>query len=84
MHSEVDHANVVATNAIHAEIAASEAICLVALGRHSKAERHVEAVRYLRSAGGDHTTLGRLLTMKTRAGYGVQSLTAVNATRCVE
>lgn len=84
MHPQVEYADVVATNAIHAGIAASDALCLITLGGHSKADNHVDAVRYLRSAGGDHTTLGRLLTMKTRAGYGVQSLTVVNATRCIE
>lgn len=38
------YADVIATNANHAGIAASDAFCLLTLGRHSKSENHADAI----------------------------------------
>ncbi|MFC4905565.1 DNA-binding protein [Kocuria oceani] len=78
------YADVIATNAIHAGIAASDAFCLLTLGRHSKSENHADAVSVLKAAEGDGTTLSRLLGEKTKAGYNVKSLTRPKATKCIE
>ncbi len=54
------------------------------LRKHSKSENHADAVRVLKTAGGDSATLGRLLSEKTKAGYNVESLTRAKATKCLE
>lgn len=78
------YADVIATLAVHAGIAASDAFCLLALGQHSKSENHADAVNVLKKAGGDNATLSRLLGEKTKAGYNVESLTRTKSTRCIE
>jgi hypothetical protein len=59
---------------VHAGIAAADVICCTRLGRHARGENHDDAVRLLeqldRKAAG---SLGVLLGMKTRAGYGSDS-----------
>lgn len=74
----------IATLAVHAGIAASDAFCLLALGQHSKSENHADAVNVLKKAGGDNATLSRLLDEKTKAGYNVESLTRAKSTKCIE
>ncbi len=78
------YADVIATLAVHAGIAASDAFCLLALGHHSKSENHADAVNVLKKAGGDSATLSRLLGEKTKAGYNVESLTRAKSTKCME
>lgn len=74
----------IATNAIHAGIAASDAFCLLTLGRHSKSGDHADAINVLKIAEGDSASLGRLLGEKTKAAYNVKSLTRAKATKCME
>ncbi|MCZ2405045.1 hypothetical protein IV498_18250 [Paenarthrobacter sp. Z7-10] len=78
------YADVIATLAVHAGIAASDAFCLLALGQHSKSENHADAVNVLKKGGGDSATLSRLLGEKTKAGYNVESLTRAKSTKCIE
>ncbi|BCW75448.1 hypothetical protein [Arthrobacter sp. NicSoilB11] len=78
------YADVIATLAVHAGIAASDAFCLLVLGQHSKSENHADAVNVLKKAGGDSANLSRLLGEKTKAGYNVKSLTRAKATKCIE
>lgn len=62
------------TLCIHAGIAAADAICCRALGRHAQGDSHDEATALLRSVtpGGNSLVQGlaALLAMKTRAEYG--------------
>ncbi|MCU1532683.1 MAG: hypothetical protein JWO49_2254 [Arthrobacter sp.] len=78
------YADVIATLAVHAGIAASDSFCLLRLGQHSKSENHADAVHVLKKAGGDSATLSRLLGEKTKAAYNVTSLTRAKATKCIE
>ena len=56
---------------IHAGIAASDAICAGALGKHAKGQDHNQAVTLLASVDKEAArALSVLLAMKTRAGYG--------------
>ncbi|MEC5179217.1 hypothetical protein [Arthrobacter sp. CG_A4] len=78
------YADVIATLAIHAGIAASDVFCLLTRGQHSKSENHADAVNLLKTAGGDSAALSRLLGEKTKAGYNVKSLTRAKATKCLQ
>ncbi|HVC99781.1 MAG TPA: hypothetical protein VNG93_01375 [Candidatus Dormibacteraeota bacterium] len=77
--SDEELANAFVTLCIHAGIAAADVICCRALSKHAQGEDHKEAVGLLRSAT-PLTTLANdldvLLGMKTRAGYGAESVTA--------
>ncbi|MGK7221893.1 hypothetical protein ACSNO4_03750 [Kocuria flava] len=84
LNDEESYADVIATNAVHAGIAAADVVCLLALGQHSKAENHADAVKMLREAGGDTAALSRLLSEKTKAGYNIKSLTRTKAAKCIE
>lgn len=73
------------TLAVHAGIAASDAICCLALGRHSQGDDHQEAVKLLGAVRPDGATLGRalsaLLAIKTKAGYSHRSVNTVDRGR---
>lgn len=61
----------VVTLYVHAGIAAADAICAAALGKHAKGPDHHNAVALLASVDGlASKSLSVLLGMKTRAGYG--------------
>lgn len=84
LNEDTVYADVIATMAVHAGIAAADAFCLIKLGRHSKSGTHADAVAVMKEAGGDHMSLSRLLNEKTKAGYNVESLTRAKALTCVE
>ena len=66
----LDAPDVVATNAIHAAIAAADAITCHALGERSNDANHASAVELLRRVdAGLATALKRALDRKTQAGY---------------
>ena len=66
-----DVADAVVTLFVHAGIAASDAPCARKLHVHSKGSDHMEAVALLRTVNQTASQhLKRLLSMKTRAGYG--------------
>lgn len=72
--------DVVVTNAVHAGIAASDALCCVRLGERSADQDHAAAVRLL--AGIDQglaSDLGRLLALKTSAAYETRRVHAADA-----
>lgn len=73
-----DFANVAASLAVLAGIAASDSACCKAHGYRSRAERHMEAVRVLeRVANGGKEAgeaLRRLLDLKDSAQYGLFNL----------
>ena len=70
---------------ILAGIAAADAICCRALGRHAQGDNHAEAVAMVRSVqpdGGELAlALGALLGMKTKAGYGQEPVSAHDKVR---
>ena len=74
-HGRDEYLNVAAALAILAGIAASDAICGMRLGRVHRGDDHRGAVDLLRTATPDGpklaTTLGRLLSLKDAAHYGV-------------
>ena len=84
LNAEEVYADVIATLAVHAGIAACDAFCVLELGRHSKTENHADAVKTFREAGGDSAVLSRLLGEKTKAGYNVANLTRSKSTKCME
>lgn len=81
-HQEV--ADAVVTLCVHAGIAASDAICLAALGHHAHGQDHNDAVILLKSVDKDAAKhLGTLLAMKTRAGYGYSPVSAEQMKKAV-
>jgi hypothetical protein len=79
-----EYLNVAAGLAVLAGIAASDAICGAKLGRIHRGEDHLGAQDMLRRATPDGdklaTQLGRLLSLKDAAHYGVQVVSSRNAT----
>lgn len=71
------------SNAVLAGIAASDAICGLALGERSSGEDHAQAVTLLRRATHPATkaanSLRRLLAEKTPVQYGVQPISATDS-----
>jgi len=80
----LDAPDVVATCAIHAAIAAADAITCHALGERSSDGNHESAVALLRQVDASlATALKRALDRKTQAGYESLDVSATDATRCV-
>ena len=81
----LDAPDVVATCAIHAAIAASDAITCHALGERSNDGNHVSAVDLLRQVDAKlATALKRALDRKTQAGYESVDVSAADAASCVK
>ena len=80
----IDAPDVVATCAIHAAIAAADAITCHTLGERSNDGNHVSAVELLhRVDAGLATALKRALDRKTQAGYESADISATDAASCV-
>ena len=80
----LDAPDVVATCAIHAAIAAADAITCHALGERSSDGNHATAVDLLRQVDTSlAAALKRALDRKTQAGYESVDVTAAEATSCV-
>ena len=77
---EEDVGDAYVTLCVHAGIAAADAICCLALREHARGETHHEAIQLIGRVrpGGEELakTLSALLTVKTRAGYSAQPVTA--------
>lgn len=81
----LESADVVATNAIHAAIAAADAITCSALGERSAGGSHGDAVAVLRQVdAGLSAVLKRALDRKTQAAYESEDVSAAVATNCVK
>jgi len=77
-------ADVVATNAIHAAIAAADAICCIALRERSADGHHAAAVRLLTRVDRKlANALGRCLDRKTQAAYESRDIANTDAAACV-
>lgn len=82
--NEHDLIDSVVTLCVHAGIAASDVICMRRLGTYVQGENHTDAVKHLRAADPDAATqLSTLLGMKTKAGYGHDSVSAADAKRAL-
>jgi hypothetical protein len=80
----LDAPDVVATNAIHAAIAAADAITCHALGERSSDGNHVAAVDLLRRVDPRLATmLKRALDRKTQAAYSNADISRADAASCV-
>lgn len=67
---------------IHAGIAAADAICASALGKHARGENHQQAIRLLETVDQEASKhLKALLGMKTRAGYGYDPVSSQDLVR---
>jgi len=76
--------DVKATNAFHSAIAASDAICCVALGERSSDGNHSAAVELLSRVDGKlSNALNRALNRKTQAGYESRDIARSDAELCV-
>lgn len=76
--------DVIVTLCVHAGIAASDVICMKKLGTHVKGDNHAEAIAHLRSADREASSaLASLLGMKTKAGYGFDSVSRADLTRAM-
>ena len=81
----LDAPDVVATNAIHHAIAASDAITCHALGERSSDGNHVSAVDLLRKVDVRlSTALKRALDRKTQAGYESADISVAHVASCVK
>jgi hypothetical protein len=81
----LDAPDVVATNAIHAAIAAADAITCHALAERSGDGNHGAAVDLLRRVdAGLATALKRALDRKTQAAYESADLSRADAASCVK
>ncbi|HET8930090.1 MAG TPA: hypothetical protein VFN21_05475 [Acidimicrobiales bacterium] len=80
----LDAPDVIATCAIHAAIAAADAITCHALGERSGDGNHLSAVDLLRRVDAKlATTLKRALDRKTQSAYESADVSAGNAASCV-
>ena len=76
--------DVIATNAIHAAIAAADAICCVALRERSADANHTAAAELLAQVDTRlSATLTRALNRKTQAAYETRDISATDAAACV-
>ena len=76
--------DVVATNAIHAAIAAADAICCVALRERSADANHTAAAELLAQVDTRlSATLTRALNRKTQAAYETRDVSATDAAACL-
>ena len=81
---EYDLIDAVVTLCVHAGIAASDVVCMRSLGTYVQGDNHTDAVKHLRTADpAAATQLSTLLGMKTKAGYGQESVSATDAKRAV-
>lgn len=79
-----DVADAVVTLCVHAGIAASDAICAAKLGRYAQGQDHQDAVRLLATVDKSASSyLSTLLGMKTKAGYGYQTVSKTDLTKAV-
>jgi hypothetical protein len=84
LHVAPGYGDVVATNAIHAAIAAADVICCVQLGQRSNDANHEAAVALLERADPDLANqLRRALICKQQAGYESRDLADSDAVACV-
>jgi hypothetical protein len=76
--------DVVATNAIHAAIAAADAICCIALRERSAYTNHTAAAELLAQVDARlSAALARALSRKTQAAYESRDISATDARTCV-
>lgn len=81
---EYDLIDAVVTLCVHAGIAASDVVCMRRLGTYMQSENHTDAVKHLRGADAAAASqLSTLLGMKTKAGYGYDSISGTDAKRAV-
>ena len=81
----LDAPDVVATNAIHAAIAASDAITCYALAERSNDGNHGAAVDLLRQVDASlATTLKRALDRKNQAAYESSDISKIDAANCAK
>ncbi len=79
-----DNTDVVATNAIHAAIAAADVLCCLARGRRSSSANHNDAVDLLQQVDASAAnSLRRCLDLKTRAAYESRDVSAGDAATTV-
>lgn len=77
-----DVADACVTLYLHAGIAAADAICAGALGKHAKGQDHQDAVTLLASVDKQASnSLSALLGVKTRAGYGHDAVSETKPAR---
>lgn len=78
---DTDVSDAIVTLYVHAGIAAADVICCHKLGAHAQGQSHAEAVELLKKVDAKAAGhLRRLLSMKTKAGYGAHRVSATNVT----
>jgi hypothetical protein len=86
--ARAEYLNVAAGLSVLAGIAASDAICGIRLGRIHRGDDHLGAQDLLKQATQDGSKLasqlGRLLSLKDAAHYGVQVVSTRNATDAIK
>lgn len=79
----LESADVVATNAIHAAIAAADVLTCVHLGERANGGDHASAAELLRKIDPNHAlALKRALDRKTQASYESTDISMADAVRC--
>ena len=80
----LDSPDVVATNAIHAAIAAADVLTCLQFGQRSNSGNHSDAVGLLRQVDANLAlTLKRALDRKNQASYESADISSIDAARCV-
>lgn len=80
----VDDPDVKVTNAVHAGIAAADAICCTVLGQRSADDSHSAAVALLSSVDARlGNALNRALSRKNQAAYESRDVSTTDAAACV-
>ncbi|MBU1494639.1 MAG: DNA-binding protein [Actinobacteria bacterium] len=85
--SDLEGRRVAVSNAVHAGIAASDAICCAVLGEHAVGDDHQAAAKLLASVGRQATeparALGALLRVKSKAQYQTSTIGKPDAAAAV-
>jgi len=80
----LDSPDVVATNAIHAAIAAADVLTCLQFGERSNSGNHSDAVSLLRRVDANLAlTLKRALDRKNQASYESADISSIDTARCV-
>lgn len=80
--AEDDYVDAYVTMCVHAGIAAADVICCARLAEMSKSTQHEDAVALLKKVDPVHSNrLKTLLSLKSKAGYDHESVSATDAER---
>ncbi|WP_210418475.1 hypothetical protein [Agromyces intestinalis] len=82
--NDAELVDAIVTLCVHAGIAASDVIGMKRLGTHVQGDNHTDAIAHLKKADASAAKhLSALLQLKTKAGYGFDSISRADLTRAI-